>query len=330
MIVLAQRLISRWRVNSGVSTVDRCNIQWRTWAARFIQAAWRRYSKRKIMEQRRKEEEEAEGSDGYLSNSGGGSYSLGASFLASKFAANALCGIHRNQNAKSAKELVKLQKPPESDFSAEDAGRSCGLVFLSSYQQLDVGPETNTNGTFREEASTRQKEPNALLKWKGSLDNQSQSSLSSWDGNGHCNWTGIICDKSRRVHQLNLSRFGLKGKLHGFSFSSFPKLNVIDLSSNYLRGTIPSGVGNLSRLTYLDLSSNNLSGYIPFEIGKLRSISELYLESNILTGSIPPSIGNLTDLSFLYLHKNKLSGSIPQQIGMLKSLYKLVLSDNNL
>ncbi|KAB2027767.1 hypothetical protein E1A91_D05G058500v1 [Gossypium mustelinum] len=86
----------RWRVNSGVFTVDRCNIQWRTWAARFIRAAWRRYSKRKIMELHRKEEEEAEGSDGYRTSSGGGSYSLGASFLASKFAANALRGIHRN------------------------------------------------------------------------------------------------------------------------------------------------------------------------------------------------------------------------------------------
>ncbi|PPR89510.1 hypothetical protein GOBAR_AA31171 [Gossypium barbadense] len=95
--------------------------QWRTWAACFIQAAWRRYSKRKIMELRRKEEEEAEGSDGNRSNSGGGSYSLGATFLASKFAANALRGIHRNRNAKSAKELVKLQKPPEPDFAAEDA-----------------------------------------------------------------------------------------------------------------------------------------------------------------------------------------------------------------
>ena len=73
------------------------------------------------MELRRKEEEEAEGSDGTRNNSGGGSYSLGATFLASKFAVNALRGIHRNRNAKSAKELVKLQKPPEPDFTAEDA-----------------------------------------------------------------------------------------------------------------------------------------------------------------------------------------------------------------
>lgn len=98
--------------------------QWRTWAACFIQAAWRRYSKRKSMEIRRKEEEdevEAEGSDGAHSNVGGGSYSIGATFLASRFAANALRGVHRNRNAKTARELVKLQKPPEPDFTAEDA-----------------------------------------------------------------------------------------------------------------------------------------------------------------------------------------------------------------
>lgn len=94
--------------------------QWRTWAACFIQAAWRRYSKRKTMEHRRKEEEEAE-SEGSRSNVGGGSYSIGATFLASRFAANALRGVHRNRNAKTARELVKLQKPPEPDFTADDA-----------------------------------------------------------------------------------------------------------------------------------------------------------------------------------------------------------------
>ncbi|KAI4377718.1 hypothetical protein MLD38_015302 [Melastoma candidum] len=94
--------------------------QWRTWAACFIQAAWRRHSKRKSLELRRKEEEEeAEGAR--VNTSGGGSYSIGATFLASRFAANALRGVHRNRNAKSARELVKLQKPPEPDFTADDA-----------------------------------------------------------------------------------------------------------------------------------------------------------------------------------------------------------------
>ncbi|CAA0819983.1 Probable cyclic nucleotide-gated ion channel 5 [Striga hermonthica] len=82
--------------------------QWRTWAACFIQAAWRRYSKRKL---RRKEEE--------LAAAGGGSYSIGATFLASRFAANALRGVHRNRNLKSTRELVKLQKPPEPDFTID-------------------------------------------------------------------------------------------------------------------------------------------------------------------------------------------------------------------
>lgn len=102
--------------------------QWRTWAACFIQAAWRRYLKRKNMELRRKEEEheteteaEAEGFDEPRNSNAGGSYSIGATFLATRFATNALRGVHRNRNAKTARELVTLQKPPEPDFTAEDA-----------------------------------------------------------------------------------------------------------------------------------------------------------------------------------------------------------------
>ncbi|KAG4929771.1 hypothetical protein JHK85_047296 [Glycine max] len=91
--------------------------QWRTWAACFIQAAWRRYSKKKIMKLRQKEDE----SDGAHENVGGSSYSFGAALLASKFAAHTLRGVHRNRLAKTARELVKLQKPPEPDFSADDA-----------------------------------------------------------------------------------------------------------------------------------------------------------------------------------------------------------------
>lgn len=93
--------------------------QWRTWAACFIQAAWRRYSRRKIVEMRRKEEEGL----GAVGDSvvGASSTSLGAAIYASRFAANALRGVHRLRNTKSARELVKLQKPPEPDFTADDS-----------------------------------------------------------------------------------------------------------------------------------------------------------------------------------------------------------------
>ncbi|GLT85352.1 hypothetical protein SLE2022_035430 [Rubroshorea leprosula] len=98
------------------------SLHWRTWAACFIQAAWRRYSKKKGLELSGKEkEEEAEGSDGTHNYAGGGSYGIRATFLASRFAANALRNVHRYRIAKSARELVKLQNPPEPDFTALDS-----------------------------------------------------------------------------------------------------------------------------------------------------------------------------------------------------------------
>ncbi|KAH0929724.1 hypothetical protein HID58_015451, partial [Brassica napus] len=99
--------------------------QWRTWAACFIQAAWRRYTKRKKLEQLRKEEEEEEEESAARLIAGGSPYSIRATFLASKFAANALRSVHKNRIRKSnlappsTKELVKFQKPPEPDFSAD-------------------------------------------------------------------------------------------------------------------------------------------------------------------------------------------------------------------
>ncbi|KAK8991608.1 hypothetical protein V6N11_062613 [Hibiscus sabdariffa] len=186
---------------------------------------------------------------------------------------------------------------------------------------------------FGSSSPAGQKEADALLKWKASLDDQTQSFLSSWDGNGHCNWTGIICDKSTSVSHLNLSSSGLKGTLHGFNFSAFPELSVVDLSSNYLSGTIPADVastGNLTNLLILYLYKNKLSGSIPQQIGMLKSLNELDLDENNLIGCLPPSIGNLVNLSYLNLFSNKISGSIPKEIGNLTNLSDLRLSGNKI
>jgi Leucine-rich repeat (LRR) protein len=120
----------------------------------------------------------------------------------------------------------------------------------------------------------------ALLQWKASLHNQSQSLLSSWVGISPCiNWIGITCDNSGSVTNLTLESFGLRGTLYDLNFSSFPNLFWLDLADNSLSGSIPSSIGNLKSLSVLYLSDNKLSGPIPSSIGNFTSLSKLSLHS---------------------------------------------------
>ncbi|TYH50913.1 hypothetical protein ES332_D10G237200v1 [Gossypium tomentosum] len=203
-------------------------------------------------------------------------------------------------------------------------------------------------------------EADTLLKWKASLDNTTQTLLSSlWVGSSHCNW-----------HQnLSLTGYGLrlKGTLHNLNFHSFPNLIELNLHNNSLYGPIPSHIGYLSKLIFLDLSYNYFSGHIPSENCLLKSLQLISLVSNKisgpipqeignlstedcinctgltliatdsmvlylkkLTGLVPTSIGNLSNLVYLYLYDNYLSGAIPNEIGLLKSLSTLQFLVNHL
>ncbi|KAK9147285.1 hypothetical protein Scep_006042 [Stephania cephalantha] len=95
--------------------------QWRTWAACFIQAAWRRHCKKKLEESLREEEDKLQDA---LAKGGGSSPSLGATIYASRFAANALRAIRRSGTRKARLQErlspILLQKPAEPDFTSED------------------------------------------------------------------------------------------------------------------------------------------------------------------------------------------------------------------
>lgn len=97
--------------------------QWRTWAACFIQAAWRRYHRKK-MEQLLEEEEDRLQDALTRQGEGGSSPSLGAAIYASRFAANVLRTL-RKKGARKARlperiPPMLLQKPAEPDFSVDD------------------------------------------------------------------------------------------------------------------------------------------------------------------------------------------------------------------
>ncbi|XP_074284255.1 receptor-like protein EIX2 [Silene latifolia] len=87
--------------------------------------------------------------------------------------------------------------------------------------------------------------------------------------------------------------------------------SIIDLSSNYLVGSIPKELTNISTLFALNLSYNHLTGHIPENIGNLKTVESLDLSNNNLSGTIPQSLSSISWLGKLNLSNNNLHGPIP-------------------
>ncbi|KAL0646242.1 hypothetical protein Bca4012_044533 [Brassica carinata] len=98
--------------------------QWRTWAACFIQAFWRRCVKKRLEETLRQEENRLQ--DALAKEACGSSPSFGATMYASRFAANILRTIRRSGSVRKPRMLERmppmllLQKPAEPDFNSDD------------------------------------------------------------------------------------------------------------------------------------------------------------------------------------------------------------------
>ncbi|KAJ4974762.1 hypothetical protein NE237_007936 [Protea cynaroides] len=119
--------------------------QWRTWGACFIQSAWRRYKKRKLtrelmvyesdyyMPNSNQENDygdealdmyyEDDGTEKLLTENANNTQHLGATILASRFAANTKKGVNQKfkvvDPSASSLKMPKIFKPDEPDFSAD-------------------------------------------------------------------------------------------------------------------------------------------------------------------------------------------------------------------
>uniref|UniRef100_A0ACD5Z5N2 Uncharacterized protein n=1 Tax=Avena sativa TaxID=4498 RepID=A0ACD5Z5N2_AVESA len=116
-----------------------------------------------------------------------------------------------------------------------------------------------------------------------------------------------------------------------YSLTNCKRLARVSLSENNLRGELPISVANLSKsLEVLDLGSNRISGTIPDEIDNLLNLTMLYLDGNLLTGKIPSTLGHLSNLGSLVLSRNQFYGEIPSSLGNLGRLNILQLQENDL
>ncbi|KAH7651414.1 Non-specific serine/threonine protein kinase protein [Dioscorea alata] len=137
---------------------------------------------------------------------------------------------------------------------------------------------------------------------------------------------GACTAASCHVISIILKSQNLTGSLPD-DFSALTSLQTIDLSRNYLSGTIPVAWASLP-LTKLALLGNRISGSIPEEIGDISTLQELILEDNLIEGAIPRSLGKLVNLEGLLISGNYFSGELPDSLGNLRNLTNLRIDGN--
>ncbi|GKU93333.1 hypothetical protein SLEP1_g6935 [Rubroshorea leprosula] len=137
-------------------------------------------------------------------------------------------------------------------------------------------------------------------------------------------WMGNISS----LQGLSLAKNHFEG-LFPVEFCGLHFLEFLDLSSNYLSGSIPECFNPIG-IEYVHLSNNRLTGPLTKAFSRCSSLETLDLTRNNLTGIIPGWIGSLPLLSFLLLKANYFEGEIPVQLCQLNKLKMLDLSQNNL
>ncbi|CAL5346597.1 unnamed protein product [Camellia sinensis] len=235
------------------------------------------------------------------------------------------------------------------NFSSINSRCAILITFLSMVSLLiNFNMATADNVTSMIKCTETERE--ALFAFKQGLKDPSNR-LSSWTGNGCCQWSGVQCDEtSGHVTLLDLR-------------NPFPSINSAIAARNqgnydttYGRscfgGDINSSLLDLKYLECLDLSSNNFTGFPRFEewLSKISGqLTYLELSNSQIKGKLPKKLespildvidlsynrfkGPLslwsTNATYFFLQSNNFSRSIPSNIDkLMPQLQYLFLSKN--
>ncbi|CAM0878634.1 unnamed protein product [Alopecurus aequalis] len=129
-----------------------------------------------------------------------------------------------------------------------------------------------------------------------------------------------------RLQTLYLNNNTLQGSIPGFSNCS--KLRVLDVRDNNLVGQFHA---NFPRdLQILQISTNNLTGTIPASLANITTLKVVTCAHNHFKGSIPSEFAYLFNLQYMYACRNQLTGIFPQAMLNLSTLIGLNVAFNGL
>ncbi|XP_072958690.1 receptor-like protein EIX2 isoform X1 [Typha angustifolia] len=196
-------------------------------------------------------------------------------------------------------------------------------ILLAQYQIPISSVSVEPKGGGR---SCIERERDALLSFKASIEDPSDV-LSSWHiGQDCCRWRGVVCS-NRTGHVVKLD---LRNNFTNFNYDYYT--DMINYKFRTLGGEINRSLLAIEHLNYLNLSYNDFGHKrIPEFIGSFKNMKYLDLSDAGFGGSIPPQLGNLTKLLYLDLSFNSLeSADYVAWLPRLSSLKYLDMTEVNL
>ncbi|CAL5412755.1 unnamed protein product [Camellia sinensis] len=237
------------------------------------------------------------------------------------------------------------------NFSSINSRCAILITFLSMVSLLiNFNMATTDNVTSMIKCIETERE--ALFAFKQGLKDPSNR-LSSWTGNGCCQWSGVQCNEASGLviglylrNPFPSSNSAIAGRNQGNYDTAYGR--------SCLGGDINSSLLDLKYLDSLDLSLNNFTGFPRFEewLSKISAqLISLDLSNNQIKGKLPKKLespildfidlsynrfeGPLplwsTNATYFFLQSNNFSGSTPSNIGeLMPQMQYLFLSENHL
>ncbi|KAD3066688.1 hypothetical protein E3N88_34568 [Mikania micrantha] len=126
----------------------------------------------------------------------------------------------------------------------------------------------------------------------------------------------------------DVSNNNLRGDIPS-SMCELESLQLLDLSSNKMSGTLPPCLGNLNNsLVGLDLKQNNFHGPMMSICSHGSLLKKIDLSENRFTGQVSKSLANCTNLEFLSLADNSFEDVFPFWLGTIPKFQVLLLRSN--
>ncbi|KAL5716587.1 hypothetical protein ACHQM5_018255 [Ranunculus cassubicifolius] len=224
-----------------------------------------------------------------------------------------------NESKISSQKLLKIMQLPFLYYVLV----VLSYMFMKSVSGATLLPDSEVNA-LREIGKTLGKND-----WDFSVDPCSKEA--GWENittfevqsNVTCSCSSIVCN----VVSIVLRGQDLSGVLPP-ELVKLPFLQQIDLTRNYLNGSIPKVWGSM-KLVNISLDGNRLSGGLPIELANISTLANLTLDFNYFSGVLPSELGNMASIEKWSMNSNNFTGPLPETFAKLTTLTDFQINDNH-